>query len=191
MTDSEKTKFKVFIEGTLDQVWQELTRTDEVQKAMFDARMHTPGLAPGAPLQMRSANGKYTAVVGEVVECKRPHRFSHTMRFTNYDDPSCTVIYDLQEVEGGVEFTLTIDGLPVGTKTAKQMLQGGPFICKTLKSVVERGRPPLHISMLYTVFRMLAPVMTPKRCLAENWPMPQTDDNLTTDNRTSGQAAGV
>lgn len=177
MSEAERTKFKVFIEGTLDQVWRELTRTDDVQKAMFDSRMHTPGLRPGAPLQMRSANGKYTAVVGEVVECQRPHRFSHTLRFTNYDDPPCTVVYDLQEVEGGVEFTLTIEGLPEGTKTAKQMVQGGPFICKTLKSMVEKGRPPLHVSLLYAVFRLLAPVMTPKRCRSENWPMPTDVDD--------------
>jgi uncharacterized protein YndB with AHSA1/START domain len=166
-----RAKFKVFIRGTLDQVWHELTKTDEVQKAMFNSRLHTPGLEPGAPIRMRTPNGRYTGVAGEVLECRRPLRFSHTFRFTTYDDPPCTVIYDLEQVEGGVELTLTIEDLPAGTKTAKQMIQGGTWICKVLKSVVETGRPPLMARILYPVLGLLEPVMTPKRCLTENWPL--------------------
>ena len=174
MTETGKqatAKFRVFIRGTMDQVWQELTKTDEVQKAMFNSRLHTPGLEPGAPIRMRSPSGKYTAVVGEVVECRKPLRFSHTFRFTNYDDPECTVIYDLEQKDDGVEFTLTIEDLPEGTKTAKQMRQGGPWICNVLKSVVETGRPPVMARVLYPVMGALAPLTTPKRCRSSNWPL--------------------
>jgi len=173
MTETDEqgvAKFKVFIRGTMDQVWQELTKTDEVQKAMFNSRLDTPGLEPGAPLRMRSPDGRYTAVAGRVVECRRPLRFSHTFRFTNYDDPECTVIYDLEQMDDGVEFTLTIENLPAGTRTAKQMRQGGPWICNVLKSVVETGRPPFMARVLYPLMGLLAPLMTPKRCRSELWP---------------------
>jgi hypothetical protein len=80
------------------------------------------------------------------------------------------VIYDLEEVAGGTRFTLTIEDLPAGTKTAKQMMQGGTMICNTLKSVIETGRPGLGIRLLHVVFKLMQP-MTPKRCRSENWPV--------------------
>lgn len=66
-----------------------------------------------------------------------------TFKFTHLNDPACTVIYELNKSEGGVDFKMTLEGLPVGTKTAKQMLKGGPMILNTLKAMVERGRPSL------------------------------------------------
>lgn len=169
MSDTERAVFKVLIKGSLDDVWSELTKTDEVQQAMFNSRLHTPGLEPGAPLRMRSPNGRYTAVVGNVIELVEKVRFSHSFRFTTHDDPPCTVIYELREVEGGVEFTLTVEDLPVETKTAKQMKQGGTFIVNTLKSVVETGRPPLTARLLFVLFKLLEP-FNPKRARSENWP---------------------
>ena len=47
----------------------------------------------------------------------------------------------VREVPEGVEFTLRLENLPPGTKTAKQMLQGSQMIVNTLKAVVETGRP--------------------------------------------------
>jgi hypothetical protein len=122
---------------------------------------------------MRTPDGKYTGVVGEILELDRPHRFAHTFRFTNYDDPPCSVLYELEEVEGGVQFTLTIRDLPEGTKTAKQMLQGGKMIVNTLKSVIETGRPAFGTRMIFTLFKLLAP-LTPKKCLSENWPVDES-----------------
>jgi uncharacterized protein YndB with AHSA1/START domain len=169
MGDTEKAVFKVHIKGTIDQVWREITKTDEAQGAMFNMQLHTPGLEPGAPIRMRSLNGKYTGVSGEVLEFDPPHRYSHTFRFTQYDDPPCKVIYELKEVEGGVEFTLIAEDMPSGTKTAKQMSQGGKFIVNTLKAIVENGQPSLGTRMLYVLFRLMEP-MSPKSTLSTNWP---------------------
>ncbi|MBI1900803.1 MAG: SRPBCC domain-containing protein [Planctomycetia bacterium] len=119
---------------------------------------------------MRTKNGKYTGVVGEVLEFEPPHKYSHTFKFTNYDDPPCRVAYELKEVAGGVEFSLIIDGMPKGTKTEKQMKQGGAMIVKTLKAIVETGKPPLFVRMLYVLFRVLEP-LSPKRTRSENWPL--------------------
>lgn len=165
-----RAKFRVFIRGTIDAVWHEITRTDAPIPAFFNTRMHTTTLAPGATIAMRSPDGKYTGVVGKVIEFNPPSRFAHTFRFTNLDDPECTMIYDLEETSGGVNFTLTIADLPVGTKSAKQMLQGGTLICNTLRSVIETGRPSAGTRMLFLLFKLMAP-LTPKKCLSENWPV--------------------
>ena len=170
MTDTEKAVFKVIIKGTIDAVWREITKTDELQQCMFNARMHTDGLKPGGQIRMRTDSGKFTNVVGEVLEFDPPHRFSHTFKFTTYDDPPCTVTYELKEVSEGVEFTLSVDNMPAGTKTAKQMTRGGDFIVKTLKEIVENGQPSFGTRMLYTVFKVMEP-FSPKSSRTENWPI--------------------
>lgn len=170
-TTTERAVFKVFVKGTMEAVWRQITKTDEVQEVFFFSRMHTNGFKPGGKIRMRTPDGKYTTVAGEILEFDPPRRFAHTFRFTNLEDPECKVIYDLKDVEGGVEFTLTIDDLPVGTKTAKQMMQGGPMITGTLKSMVEKGKPTLGMKCLHVMGSVLGSVMLPKKCLTEHWPL--------------------
>lgn len=170
MVEKEKAVFEVFIEGSIEDVWKEITKTDEIQGAMFNTRMHTDGLKPGGKIRMRSGNGKYTAVVGEVTEFDPPHRYAHTFRFTNFDDPPCMVIYDLKQEGSGVRFTLTVDDMPSGTKTAKQMKQGGTMIVNTLKAIIETGRPTFGIRMLYVLFKLMEP-FSPASTRSENWPL--------------------
>jgi uncharacterized protein YndB with AHSA1/START domain len=170
MPDTETAVFKIFIKGTMDAVWREITKTGEPQKCFFNMQLHTNGLKPGGQIRMRSASGKYTGAVGEVLEFDPPHRYAHTFRFTQFDDPPCKVTYELKKVEGGVEFTMTLNDLPPGTKSTKQMKQGGPMIVNTLKRLVETGRPSFGIRLLYRLFKVMEP-MTPKKCLTENWPL--------------------
>ena len=167
---SAQRKFRVVIRGSIEDVWHEITRTDQPIPAFFNSRMDVGRLAPGSKLAMRTPDGRHTGVVGEITEYDPPHRFAHTFRFTSYDDPECQVIYDLQEVDGGVEFTLTITDLPDGTRTAKQMVQGGAMIVNTLKAVIETGRPTFGTRVLFTLFKLTAP-LTPKRCRSEHWPV--------------------
>lgn len=170
MTTPERHISRITIRAPLQDVWKELTKTDEVQKAMFNMQLHTDRLDVGGQVRMRSPNGKWTGVTGEITEWNPPHRYAHTFRFTNFDDPPCTVIYELREVAEGTEFTLTIDNLPVGTKTAKQMKSGSEMICKSLKSILEKGSLPFGTRLLYTLFKLLTP-LTPKKCRSENWPI--------------------
>jgi uncharacterized protein YndB with AHSA1/START domain len=167
---SDKAVFRVFIRGSIQDVWREITKEGEPQKCMFNMRLETDGLKPGGQIRMRSASGKTTGVVGEVLECDPPHRYVHTFRFTQYDDPPCTVIHELKEVDGGVEYTLTHENVPTGSKTARQMNQGGTLICNTLKAVVESGRPSFGVRMLYRMFSLLEP-LTPRKCRSEHWPL--------------------
>lgn len=170
MADMERLVSKIVINASIEEVWREITKTDEVQGAMFNMQLHTDGLKPGGKVRMRSKNGKWTGVVGEVLEFDPPHRYSHTFKFTQYDDPPCKVIYELREVPGGVEFTLISEDLLPGTKTAKQMKQGADMIVKTLKAIVETGKPPFGIRMLYIMFKMMEP-FSPQKSLSTNWPL--------------------
>jgi uncharacterized protein YndB with AHSA1/START domain len=162
--------YKVTIRGTIQQVWREITKTDEVQKVMFNMRLHTTGLKPGAPIRMRTPNGKYTLVVGEVLEFDPPRRYAHTFRFTQYDDPPCKIVYELREVPEGVEFTLRVEDVPAPTKTSKQMMQGNQMIVDSLKSMVETGRPTFGMRMLHRLGGLMQ-FLSPKRTRSENWPL--------------------
>ena len=158
---------KVFIEAPIEDVWRELTRRDAPHKAFFNMRMESD-LKVGSPFRMRTLNGRYTGVVGDVLEFDPPHRFAHTFRFTNYDDPPCRVTYELEPVQGGVEFTLITDDLEEGTSTAKQMKSGGQMICDSLKALVEKGDVPFGTRMMFVLFRLMEP-FSPKKTLSEHW----------------------
>lgn len=162
--------FRVVIAGEQQAIFEELTSLDRPLGAIFNARMATTGLKRGGRIQMRTVSGRNVVVEGDIVEYDPPNRFVHTHRFTRHDDPVCIVSYDLKPVQGGIEVTLTVDDLPLGTKTADEMQRGGDFILGNLKAIVESGRPPLGTRLMYAMFGMLEFVL-PKRCRAENWPI--------------------
>jgi len=164
--------FRITIAADIHRVWRELTKTDEAQGAVFNAWLHTTGLVPGAPMQMRTGSGKHVIVVGEVVEWDPPRRFVHSHRFTQHDDPVCQVAYDLKPLLGraGVEVTLTVIGLLAGSATAKSMASGGTMILNTLKAICETGRPRLGTRLMYRMFEQMEFVL-PKRTRAEHWPL--------------------
>jgi hypothetical protein len=167
-----KAVFRIVIDGTMEAVFRELTKTGEPQGAVFNSMLtlDQPGLVRGRKMQMRTVSGEHAIVVGEVVEHSPPSRFAHTHRFTQYEDPSCTVVYDLRKVEGGVEVTLTVEGIPAGTGTEKEMMKGGDFILKNLKAIVETGRPPFGTRLMYWMFGALEFVL-PAKTKSGNWPI--------------------
>ena len=170
MSETTKAVFKVFINGTVDAVWREITKTSEPQGCFFDNWMEVDRFEPGGKLRMLSRSKKYVGVIGEILAFEPKTRFGHTFKFTHYDDPPCKVFYELTAKEGGVEFTMTLEDVPVGTGTAKDMIRGGDMITKALKAIIENGRPAFGTRALYGMFRLLEP-MTPKSCLVDNWPL--------------------
>lgn len=170
MSETNRLVSKIVINGSLETIWRELTKSDEPQAAVFNAWLHAQALIPGASLQMRTADGRHVLVIGKVVAFEPPHRFAHTFRFTQYDDPECTVTYQLVQLNNGVEVSLIVDNLPVGSRTAKEMTSGSTMILTTLKAVVETGRPALGIRIMYALFSKLGFIL-PKRTRVEHWPL--------------------
>lgn len=170
MTDSERQYFRIFINGKIEDVWKEITRTDGLQPCFFNMKMVTNGLQQGGKMQMRTADEKYVGAIGEILDFDPPKRYAHTFKFTNLDDPPCNVIYELEEKDGVVAFTMILENLTPGTKTAKQMTQGANLILKTLKSIVESGKIPFGMKMIYLISKLSAP-FTPAKMKTENWPL--------------------
>ena len=170
MTEAPSIVQRIRINATAERVWRELTKSNEPQAAVFNAWLHAQAMLPGSVLQMRTPDGRNVLVVGRIVEFDPPRRFAHTFRFTQYDDPECTVVYDIVATGEGVEVTLTVDRVPVGTRTAKEMTTGSTMILETLKAVVETGRPRLRTRLLYALFARLG-FMLPARTRVEHWPI--------------------
>jgi len=168
--DSKKRIYKVVIDAPLETVWAQLVKTDEVLPFFFGSVCDCDEMKPGQPFAMRSPNGKYTSVVGEVLEFTPPYRYAHSFKFTAYDDEPCTVSYDLKQTDSGVEFTLITENVPEGTRTEKSMDQGGTFIVEALKSLLESGRPNFKTRMILTMIS-LTTVFTPSKCNSTLWPL--------------------
>jgi uncharacterized protein YndB with AHSA1/START domain len=166
----EKFVWKVTINAPIETVWNTLVKTDEVLPFFFGSVCQTKdGLKPGRKMRMASPDGKFAIVFGEVKEFNPPYRYSHTMAFTQNEgeEPAFTT-YDLKEVPGGTEFTLSTTCIP-GTKTGK-MVAGGGFIVDNLKLLVETGKPNFTAKMIMATAPLMG-FMTPKICRIENWPL--------------------
>jgi len=168
--DKGRAVFRIVIDGPQQAIFDELTSVDRPLGAIFNSCMATTGLKRGGRIQMRTASGRYTIVEGDILEYDPPHRFVHTHRFTQYDDAVSIVTYELKPVAGGIEVTLTVDDLPLGTRTATEMERGGMFILKNLKAIVETGRPPLATRLMYAMFGAMEFVL-PARSKSERWPL--------------------
>jgi hypothetical protein len=170
MAETTKAVFRIIIEGSIENVWRELTKQGEPQAAVFNAWLHAQALQVGKQIQMATRNRSNVLVVGTITALEPLKRFAHTFKFTQYDDPECEVIYDLKQLPSGIECTLTVDRMPVGTKTTKSMQSGGHTIVNTLKAVVETGKPALGTRIMYAIFDRMVFVL-PKKTKADNWPL--------------------
>ena len=167
--EADRSYYRVTIRAPIHKVWAELTRTDTVLPFFFNSMCRTTGLGIGAPVRMVSKNGKYAAVVGEVLEFDPPYRYSHTFKFTSLEDPMCIVRYVLTEVADGTEFTLISEDVAAGTQSEKYMASGSKFIAENLKAWVETGKATTGGRFALLMMGLTA-FMTPKQCRAENWP---------------------
>jgi hypothetical protein len=171
--------FKAIIAGTREEVYRELTRTDRPLRAWPNARLHTPGLEAEARLQLRTATGEYTLADGVVLVHDPPRRFSHTLCYTRLRDPAFVVDYDLRESRTDVELTLTLEDLPLGTRTSRQALRDAARVMSDLKHVVEDGRLALAGRVRH-IWASLMEFSLPAETLAERWPLDATRRARTT-----------
>lgn len=165
--------YKTIINAPIETVWNTLVKTDAVLPFFFGSVCETKdGLKPHAKMRMVTPDRKMAAVVGEVLEFSPPHRYSHTMAFTQFEgEAPSTVTYELKEAPGGAtEFSLITTNVPAGTKSEKSMAQGGPFIIQNLKALVETGKPAFSGRMVMMLNPLMG-MMTPKICRVANWPL--------------------
>lgn len=162
--------FKVTIAATREDVYRELTRTDRPLRAWPNARLHTPGLEAEARLQLRTATGEYTLADGVVLAHDPPRRFSHTLCYTRFRDPAFVVDYELRDARTDVELTLTLDDLPLGTRTSRQALRDAGRVLRNLKQVVENGELAL-MGRVRHIWASLMEFSLPADTLAERWPL--------------------
>lgn len=168
---ADRAIYEVSIDAPIHTVWDTLVKTDEALPFFFGAVCDTvEGLKPGKPMRMITPNQKFASVVGEVLEFSPPHRYAHTLKFTQYEDAPCTVIYELTEIEGGTRFRLITENVPAGTKTEKSMVPGGKFITENLKALVETGKPKFSGRMVMMLGPLMG-LMTPSACRIEHWPL--------------------
>ena len=170
---TESGVFRVTINAPIDRVWAELTRTDMLLPFFFNTKCVTrpEGMGAGAPIRMRSKDDKYTGVVGEVLTWDPPNCYAHSFKFTNFDDPEAKVVHELKALDANTtEYTLTNENVPVGTKTAAQMQQGGKFITENLKAIIETGKPTPMGRFALFMMGLFAP-FAPAKSKSEHWPL--------------------
>ena len=170
MNTTAKAVFRIVINSSIDAVWRELTKQGDPQAAIFNAWLHAQAMQVGQKMQMTTKGRSHVMVIGTITAFDPPTRFAHTFKFTQMDDPECEVIYDLKQLPTGVECTLTVDRMPAGTKTAKEMQKGGDRILSLLKSVVETGKVPFGTRLMYAMMDKML-FMLPKSLRSENWPL--------------------
>jgi hypothetical protein len=54
VTESNKAVYRIVVDGSQEAIFRELAGTGRPLGAIFNACMHTTGLAPGARMQMRT-----------------------------------------------------------------------------------------------------------------------------------------
>lgn len=163
--------WKTTINAPIETVWNTLVKQDEVLPFFFGAVCETKdGLKPGRKMRMVSKDRKNAIVYGEVKEFNPPHRYAHTMTFTQIqgEEPAFTA-YDLKSISANVtEVTITTLVEP-GTKHGKMVASGG-YITENLKSVVETGKGNFAATMIMAMSPLMG-LTTPKTCRIENWPL--------------------
>ena len=158
--------FSIDIDAPVAKVWEEITKTNGLHRAMFDTRLEVE-MRPGGKMRYKTANGKAIPVWGEVIEVRKPNRFVHTFAFGGMDDAPTTVTWDLAEIPTGCRVTVTHSGFPTETKTLKSVTTVWPAILGRYKSILETGKIPLGTRMQYAMMGAMS-FMMPKAMRTEN-----------------------
>lgn len=153
----------IHIDAPVERVWDEITRTGRVQRALYNTVLETE-LTPGSRLRYYSPDRKRVFIVGEVVEVEPPTKFSHTYWFTTWKSgPPTLVTWQLKPEDGGCRVTITHSGWTSEHEAPEKTAAGWEQILELLKSELEAGRIPLKARVMYRVmgwFSFLLPKTT-------------------------------
>lgn len=151
----------IFIDAPAQRVWDELTKTDGLQRALYNTMLHSD-LVPGSRLRYTSVDGKRVFVVGEVIEVTPPRRFVHTYLMTMDPDLQTVVAWDLADEGGGCRVTLTHSGWTDEHRTMDKTIKSWKQILELLRAEVETGSIPLTTRLSYRAMGLFSFAL-PKR----------------------------
>jgi uncharacterized protein YndB with AHSA1/START domain len=153
-------------------VWDEITKTGRVQRALYNTVLETD-LRPGGRLRYYSPDKKRVFIVGEVVEVDPPRRFSHTYMFTTRVEPMTLVTWELKEEKGGCRVTITHSGYTTAHKSPEKVKAGWTEILGILKHELETGDIPGKTKVMYTMMGwfmfMMPKTTTTEHVRAQGW----------------------
>lgn len=155
----------IFIAAPVERVWDEITKTGSVQRALYNTTM-IGELTPGSRLRFTSADHKRVFVVGEVVEVVPPTRFVHTYIMTMERDPETTVAWDLAAEGDGCRVTLTHSGWTDEHSSEEKTVKAWNEILGLLRSEIETGTLPAKTRITYKLMSLFSFAL-PKRTTAK------------------------
>jgi uncharacterized protein YndB with AHSA1/START domain len=146
-------------------VWDEITKLGRVQRSVMNCLLEST-LQPGAKLRYYSPDKSRVFVVGEVVECTPPRRFTHTYRLLMHSESPSLVTWELQEIPGGCRVTVTHSGWTDQVKTHKGVVGGWRQILAALKQELETGQLPFMTRLVWGMMGAMT-FMLPKATKVE------------------------
>jgi uncharacterized protein YndB with AHSA1/START domain len=141
----------IYIDVPLERVWEEITKTGRVQRALYNTMLETE-LRPGARLRYYSPDKKRVFIIGEVVEVEAPRRFSHTYLFTMWKGGGPTLVtWELTPEGKGCRVQVTHSGWTSAHEAAEKTGAGWREILSLLKHELETGKLPMKTRVMYAM----------------------------------------
>ena len=136
--------YSIYIETTLDRLWDALTKPDMTCQYWYGRRIDSDWKI-GSSVTFWLNYGQDIDMSGQVLEYKPLHRLSFSwdvgMMAGSKIKSSSRVTFDLESLGLVVKCTVTHDELKIGEKTPTGVSEGWPIIMCSLKSFLETGKP--------------------------------------------------
>ena len=169
MTAPERLEDRVLaieIAAPRQRVWDEITKTGSVQRALYNTVLETE-LTPGSRLRYYSTDKKRVFIIGEVVEVSPPSKFSHTYVFLQDPGAPTLVTWELEDVGEGCRVTITHSGWTADqAKHHQSAVKGWTDILGILKAEMETGDISFKWKAMYVMMNMFMFAL-PKRMKTE------------------------
>lgn len=146
-------------------VWQAFTGSDEPRPYYFDAVLQAE-MRPGGRWRFVTDDRERLLASGEILTLEPPHRFEHTFRAADLEDPASRVLVEITAVGAGSRVKLVHDGFPEKTTTYRRFRRAHPLALSALKAFVERGELPVRARIYTAIFK---PGMKSFTVRAEPW----------------------
>ena len=136
--------YSIYIETTLDRLWDSLTKPDLTCQYWYGRRIDSDWKI-GSPVTFWLDYNQDIDMSGQVLEYKPLHRlvFSWNIQMNtgSKKDSSSRVSFDLESLGPVVKCTVIHDELKIGEKVPAGVSEGWPIIMCSLKSFLETGKP--------------------------------------------------